>query len=108
MHSPKTLHEALQGSEERLVCCDAFAEGALTRATVRGVLGVLSCCVCVLAAGYETEEAGHMFDMVDLDHGGTVSLDEFAAWWLSDSHKATSAASATGGGTAAAAATAVT
>ena len=29
-----------------------------------------------------------MFDRIDLDHGGTVSLDEFAEWWLSDSHKA--------------------
>lgn len=88
------------------MCCDAFAEEALRKAVVQGVLVMLPRYVCVLAAGYETEEAGHMFDMVDLDHGGTVSLDEFAAWWLSDSHKGTSAASATGGGTAAAATTA--
>ena len=39
-------------------------------------------------AGYDAAEAGDMFDRIDLDHGGTVSLDEFAAWWLSDSHKA--------------------
>ncbi len=39
-----------------------------------------------MCAGYEAGEAGRMFDMIDTDHGGTVSLDEFAAWWLSDSH----------------------
>ncbi|KAK9845893.1 hypothetical protein WJX81_005379 [Elliptochloris bilobata] len=45
-----------------------------------------------MAAGYDAEGAGDMFDRIDLDHGGTVSLDEFAAWWLSDSHKAGSSA----------------
>ena len=32
---------------------------------------------------YEAGEAGRMFDMIDTNHGGTVSLDEFAAWWWS-------------------------
>jgi len=33
-------------------------------------------------AGFEPEEAREMFGKVDVDNGGTVSLDEFESWWV--------------------------
>ncbi|DBB10579.1 TPA: hypothetical protein ACH3X3_007097 [Trebouxia sp. C0006] len=36
----------------------------------------------IVSAGYEREEAVQMFDIVDADHGGSVSLEEFMDWYL--------------------------
>lgn len=36
----------------------------------------------LMSAGYDHEEAVQMFDIVDADHGGSVSLEEFMDWFL--------------------------
>lgn len=42
------------------------------------------CAICILCifAGYEREEAQEMFGVIDADHGGTVSLEEFIEWMM--------------------------
>ncbi|KAL3152373.1 hypothetical protein ABBQ32_001431 [Trebouxia sp. C0010 RCD-2024] len=36
----------------------------------------------LMSAGYDRDEAVQMFDIVDADHGGSVSLEEFMDWFL--------------------------
>ena len=35
-----------------------------------------------VCAGFTTKEAKEMFDKVDVDGGGSVSLEEFEKWWI--------------------------